>query len=236
MAQPAQALARHGQAGRIAISVGVPQIIWRVWFFGHCEACGRLAKSTPGPPGTAQPAHLRRLSCLTLECRCRVLVPSHFGFRDGWRSSALAVLGTMPAGLAAEFPFDSELMLDAKPMKGSKRVPILGIGPKGETAIDLWCNSIDAHVVVVESTITILTGQEDRTAVRPCAPAWRRRVACGTAAGHQLAARGRPHHAARRQDAAFPPADQLTAAIHRQEPARAGSDQSGFAPRSSLRG
>jgi heat shock protein HslJ len=82
----------------------------------------------------------------------------------------LGVLCAMPAGSAADsaFPFDSELMLDAKPMKGSKRVPILGIGPKGEAAIDLWCNSIEAQIVVVESTITIMTG---RKTDRQCDPA-----------------------------------------------------------------
>ena len=82
----------------------------------------------------------------------------------------IGFLCVMPTGLAADsaFPFDSELMLDAKPMKGSKRVPILGIGPKGEAAIDLWCNSIEAQIVVVESTITIMTG---RKTDRQCDPA-----------------------------------------------------------------
>ena len=82
----------------------------------------------------------------------------------------LAILGTTLIGLAADstFPFDKELLLDVKPMKGSKRVPILGIGPKGETAIDLWCNSVEAQIVVVDSTITILTGQKTE---RQCDPA-----------------------------------------------------------------
>jgi heat shock protein HslJ len=84
--------------------------------------------------------------------------------------ACLAVLGSVPVSLAAEstFPFDKELLLDVKPMKGSKRVPILGIGPKGETAIDLWCNSVEAQIVVVDSTITILTGQKTE---RQCDPA-----------------------------------------------------------------
>jgi heat shock protein HslJ len=82
----------------------------------------------------------------------------------------LTVLGTIPMSLAVDgtFPFDKELLLDVKPMKGSKRVPILGIGPKGETAIDLWCNSVEAQIVVVDSTITILTGQKTE---RQCDPA-----------------------------------------------------------------
>jgi heat shock protein HslJ len=100
-------------------------------------------------------------SCLHAFCRL-----AWFG------ALCLGFLCVMPAGLAADsaFPFDSELMLDAKPMKGSKRVPILGIGPKGEAAIDLWCNSIEAQIVVVESksTITIMTG---RKTDRQCDPA-----------------------------------------------------------------
>ena len=91
--------------------------------------------------------------------------------RSAWFGAlCLGFLCAMPAGSAADsaFPFDSELMLDAKPMKGSKRVPILGIGPKGEAAIDLWCNSIEAQIIVVESTITIMTGQKTD---RQCDPA-----------------------------------------------------------------
>ena len=117
----------------------------------------------------------------------------------------------MPAGSAADsaFPFDSELMLDAKPMKGSKRVPILGIGPKGEAAIDLWCNSIEAQIVVVESTITIMTG---RKTDRQCDPARMRGDDELLATLQQVNSwrrRGRRPHAARRQVAALPPGDQL---------------------------
>jgi len=98
-------------------------------------------------------------SCLLAFCRSACFGALCLGF-----------LCAMPASLAADsmFPFDSELLLDVKPMKGSKRVPILGIGPKGEAAIDLWCNSIEAQIVVVESTITIMTGQKTD---RQCDPA-----------------------------------------------------------------
>jgi heat shock protein HslJ len=77
----------------------------------------------------------------------------------GWLFG-LAMIGMATTSFAAErsFPFDSELMLDAKPMKGSKRVPVIGIGPRGEATIDLWCNSVEGQIVVVESTITVMTG------------------------------------------------------------------------------
>jgi len=72
----------------------------------------------------------------------------------------VAMIGMASASLAAErnFPFDSELLLDAKPMKGSKRVPAIGIDPNGKAAIDLWCNSVEGQIVVVDSTITVMTG------------------------------------------------------------------------------
>ena len=46
---------------------------------------------------------------------------------------------TFRATVAAEleFPFDSELLYDARPMKGSKQVPSLDIGPRGQASIKL---------------------------------------------------------------------------------------------------
>ena len=79
---------------------------------------------------------------------------------------ALAMFGI--AGAAAqEFPFGRELMLDVAPMKGSKRVPMLEIDPKGIADIDLWCNSVKGQMVVAGDTITILTGQKTD---RSCPP------------------------------------------------------------------
>jgi heat shock protein HslJ len=61
--------------------------------------------------------------------------------------------------VAAEpFPFDEELLLDARPMRGSKRVPMLNIRPDGGVVIDLWCNSVEGQLVVAADTITVLTG------------------------------------------------------------------------------
>ena len=79
--------------------------------------------------------------------------------RAGWLLALVVITISMPS-LAAErsFPFDSELMLDARPMKGSKRVPVIGIGRNGEAAIDLWCNSIEGQIVVIDSTISVMTG------------------------------------------------------------------------------
>ena len=79
----------------------------------------------------------------------------------------LAMLaGPMPVR-ADEFPFGHELLLDASPMRGSKKVPILDIGDAGTAEIELWCNSVKAQLVVAGDTITIITGE---TAARQCAP------------------------------------------------------------------
>ena len=68
---------------------------------------------------------------------------------------------------SSEFPFGKELFLDARPMKGSKRIPIIEVAENGRAAIDLWCNSVEAQLVVVNDTITVLAGQATD---RPCAP------------------------------------------------------------------
>jgi heat shock protein HslJ len=80
-----------------------------------------------------------------------------------------AVSACLAPAVAAqsEFPFGHELMLDVKPMKGSKRVPMLDIDDKGVAEIDLWCNSVKGQLVVAGDTITIITG--DKTE-RSCPP------------------------------------------------------------------
>ena len=73
----------------------------------------------------------------------------------------------VPAVAGSEFPFGQELLLDVKPMRGSKRVPNLEIAANGATAIDLWCNRVQGQIVVVENTISILRGP---ITVRQCTP------------------------------------------------------------------
>ncbi|HUC51201.1 MAG TPA: META domain-containing protein [Xanthobacteraceae bacterium] len=56
------------------------------------------------------------------------------------------------------FPFGSELMLDAAPMPGSRRVPMIEIEDDGTASIDLWCASLKAQATVDNSAITIVPG------------------------------------------------------------------------------
>jgi heat shock protein HslJ len=89
------------------------------------------------------------------------------------RSVATAAMGgaiflcMAPHALAQPFPFGSELILDADPMRGSKKLPVLDIGQNGAAEIELWCSSVKAQLVVAANTITIITGQMSS---RQCPP------------------------------------------------------------------
>jgi hypothetical protein len=59
---------------------------------------------------------------------------------------------------AGDFPIDRELILDAAPLPGSKRVPILEIDANGAVSIDLWCTSLRGQANVSDDTISIVPG------------------------------------------------------------------------------
>jgi hypothetical protein len=91
--------------------------------------------------------------------------PSRFaaGMHSAARGLCVLVAAALivMSGAAAddrEFPFDSELLLDVEPMRGSKRVPGMDIAGNGAATIDLWCNSVQAQLIVAGDTVTILTG------------------------------------------------------------------------------
>src|SRR4051794_23340095 len=79
--------------------------------------------------------------------------------------STLTALSTN--ALADEFPFGRELLLDAPPMRGSKRVPGLEVSADGQATIDLWCKSGRGQAIIAGDTITIIPGET--TAAR-CSP------------------------------------------------------------------
>ncbi len=91
--------------------------------------------------------------------------------RQARRLAGLLLVSLMAGGTAAAadhgFPYDGVLLLEAKPMKGSKRVPVLEIESNGQASFDLWCNKVAAQLIVVENTITILLGAESE---RQCEP------------------------------------------------------------------
>ena len=71
-------------------------------------------------------------------------------------------VGSAASAAESNFPEDTTLLLEAKPMKGSKRVPILQIETKGKASFDLWCTRVPAQFVVVGDTVTILLGTPSR--------------------------------------------------------------------------
>ena len=93
----------------------------------------------------------------------------HFSRTARGCAFGVAVLLVTVCGAAADsaFPFGHELLLDAKPMKGSRRLPALDIKPNGTTEIDLWCNSVQGQIVVSNNTIAITTGEKTE---RQCEP------------------------------------------------------------------
>jgi heat shock protein HslJ len=77
------------------------------------------------------------------------------------------LLGPTVNALAQAFPYGSELLLDASPMRGSKKIPSLDIGQDGTADIGLWCNTVKARLVVAANTVTIITGD---VSARQCPP------------------------------------------------------------------
>jgi len=87
-----------------------------------------------------------------------------------WRLSlALCVLIGLPGVAAAQdqFPFESELILDVAPMRGSKKIPNLDIDTKGGIAMEMWCNRVEGQFVVAADTVTVLTDRRRNANARP---------------------------------------------------------------------
>jgi hypothetical protein len=68
-----------------------------------------------------------------------------------------------PARADDGFPFGLEMMLDAAPQPGSKRLPTLEIGDSGETVVELWCKGGTGQFSVAGNTVIFVAGPlEDR--------------------------------------------------------------------------
>jgi heat shock protein HslJ len=72
--------------------------------------------------------------------------------------AVIAMMLVSSLGFAAEFPFERELLLETKPLPGSKRVPMLEITRDGRAVIDLWCRSGEARVKLENDTIELTLG------------------------------------------------------------------------------
>jgi heat shock protein HslJ len=65
------------------------------------------------------------------------------------------------------FPFDGEMILDAAPMPGSKRIPNMDVAANGAIALEMWCNRVEGQIIVAANTITVVTGPATN---RQCPP------------------------------------------------------------------
>ena len=61
---------------------------------------------------------------------------------------ALLLASVTAALCQAQFPFEHEILLDVRPLPGSRRVPILEVFPNGRATIDLWCRSGQGQVEI----------------------------------------------------------------------------------------
>jgi heat shock protein HslJ len=69
-----------------------------------------------------------------------------------------AALHAAPALAEEEFPFGLEMTLDAARQPGSKRLPTLEIGERGEVTLELWCKSGKGQFSVAGNTVVFLAG------------------------------------------------------------------------------
>jgi heat shock protein HslJ len=65
---------------------------------------------------------------------------------------------TLPLKGQTGFPYDRDLVLDARPLRGGKRVPVLSIEQNGRAQIDLWCKRGSGRATIAGETITIAIG------------------------------------------------------------------------------
>jgi META domain len=85
-----------------------------------------------------------------------------------WRNVVVTlVVAVAPAAADDSFPFGTTLMLDAAPMRGSKRIPMLEIDENGAASIDLWCATARAQAVVADHAISITPGNAQNIQCEP---------------------------------------------------------------------
>lgn len=71
--------------------------------------------------------------------------------------ASLALAGSFMSAFASDtaFPFGSELILDAAPQPGTKRVPTIEIDQDGAASFNLWCARASGSATVTDDAIAI---------------------------------------------------------------------------------
>jgi META domain len=118
-------------------------------------------------------------------------------------------IGIAAAPASEPFPFSTALMLDAAPMRGSKRIPMIEIQENGMASIDLWCASARAQATVGDNSITIAPGDLQSPQCDPERQSRDEKLLAALAQVTKLAAQWRAYRTIGRNPAAFPSDDQL---------------------------
>jgi heat shock protein HslJ len=88
-----------------------------------------------------------------------------------WRAALILTVAVLSPATAVRtqsgFPYDRDLVFEARPMPGSKRVPILAFSPDGKMQIDLWCKRGEGQATVANGVLTITVGTMND---EPCSP------------------------------------------------------------------
>ena len=85
-------------------------------------------------------------------------------------ASVLLVSAAPNAGQAQAdngFPFGMEMTMDVPPQPGSKRIPNLEIGDRGEVVLELWCKGGKGQFSVAGNTVIFVAGAMEN---RNCPP------------------------------------------------------------------
>jgi heat shock protein HslJ len=67
------------------------------------------------------------------------------------------------------FPFGMDMQLETPPQPGSKRLPSLEIGDRGEAQLDLWCKKGKGQFSVANDTIVFVPGGMSDQSCSPAA-------------------------------------------------------------------
>jgi hypothetical protein len=74
---------------------------------------------------------------------------------------AVVVASAVAVAQNSGFPFGAEMTLDAAPMRGSKRVPVMEIGDNGEVQLDLFCKRARGQFSIANDTVIFIAGAVD---------------------------------------------------------------------------
>lgn len=80
-----------------------------------------------------------------------------------------ALAGAALAQADNGFPFGVDMQLETQPQPGSKRLPSLEIGDRGEAQLDLWCKKGKGQFSVANDTIIFMPGAMTDQSCTPAA-------------------------------------------------------------------